>query len=399
MKRYRYKAKTVEGETVSGIVEAKDTSQAAGLLRKRSLIVISIRTEAGIIQLLKKHRSRITLSDITNFTRQLSTMISSGLALVDVLMILERQSKQGIAEIISEVRRKVEGGASLSESLSDYPKVFSNVYVALVKAGEASGKLDKVLDRLAVVLEKQAEFRGKIKGALMYPAIIMIGMMGVMIIMMLFVIPKLSSLYDEFDVDLPIMTKIMIQASDALTKYWWMLIFISFGAVVIWQKGRQSPYWRKKWELSLFRIPIVGELSKQIILASVTNTLALLVNAGVPIVNSLEIVGEGISNSIYRADFKKARGLVEKGFSLAQALNEGIYFPPVFPQMVAVGEETGKVDEVLEKVSEFFEKESDQKIKELTAAMEPFIMIVLGGGVGFLIFSIVMPIYNLTNAL
>jgi type II secretory pathway component PulF len=399
MNRYRYKAKSIDGKNVRGIVEARDASQAARLLRKRSLVVVSIRSDAGVGQWINKIQSRITLGDVTNFTRQLATMVGSGLPLVEVLTILERQSKKSMGEVISEIRRKVEGGASLSDALKDHPKVFSSVYIALVKAGEASGKLDVVLERLAVVLEKQSDFRGKITGALMYPAIILVGMVVVVIIMMIFVIPKLAELYTEFEVDLPITTKVLIKTSDLMTNYWWLLLGIV--GVLIWT-GRimlSREVWKRRFEQLQFRTPILGKLKEQLILSSATRTLSLLIGAGVPIVESLEIVSQGIGNMIYEDDFKKAMKLVEKGFSLAQALSEGQYFPPVFSQMVAVGEETGKVDEVLDKVSIYFEKESDQRLKELTSAMEPLIMIVLGGGVGFLIFSIVMPIYNLTNAL
>ena len=399
MEKFRYKAKDNQGKTIEGLVEAADPKGAVKILQSKGLLVISVVpkgkdlvTEArvGIFR-------RISTSDKVNFTRQLATMVAAGLPLTDALTILEAQASPAMAKVVGEILREVEGGGSLSKALEKHPNVFDQVYIALVRSGESAGILDNILTRLAENLENQREFTSKVKGAMLYPAIVIGGMVLVAIIMILFVIPKLTTLYEEFQAELPLPTKILLQVSKLATHFWWLGLIGLIGLVFIIPQLLRNPILKKQYDRLFLRIPIIGSLRKQIMLTEFTRTLGLLISAGVLIVDALEIVRRSLGNSLYEEAVAQAGQDVQRGFPLAVALAETGIFPPILPQMISVGEETGKLDEVLAKVSAYFEQESTQSVKNLTTALEPLIMIVLGAGVGFLIISIIMPIYNLTS--
>jgi len=399
MRKFVYKAKDKGGKTVSGIVEAGEEKQARLTLRERGLVPFSLSPARQDIfrDLTNKVLRRITLSDLATFTRQLSTMITAGLTVNDALTILKNQSSPALAMVVEDVVRAVEGGSSLADALSRHPKVFNRVYVSLVKAGEAAGVLDEILARLAENLEKQREFQGKVKGAMIYPVIIVVGMIAVAGIMMIFVIPKLLSLYQEFQAKLPTPTRILISISNFMVKFWWMMLVGAMAGFYVLRGFGKTPLGRKKIDGLFLSLPIFGNLQKQIIMTEMTRTLGLLVAAGIPIVDAINIVSEGVGNSIIEQELKEAARQVEKGLPLASVLSVYEEFPPIVSQMISVGEETGKVDEVLTKLSHYFESESEQMVKGLTTAIEPLIMIVLGLGVGFLIIAVILPIYNLTT--
>ncbi|MFZ5366296.1 MAG: type II secretion system F family protein [Patescibacteria group bacterium] len=399
MKKFSYKAKDQKGKTVSGIVEAGEAKQARSILRERGLVCFSLTPvrQDIIKEVFQRTFRRITLSDIATFTRQLSTMITAGLTINDALTILKAQSSPALSVVVDDVLRSVEGGSSLADALLKHPKVFNRVYVALVRAGETAGVLDEVLARLAENLEKQREFQGKVKGAMIYPVIIIVGMVVVAGIMMVFVIPKLLALYQEFQAKLPTPTKILIGISNFMVKFWWMMLVGVLVASYAIRAFGKTPMGRKKIDSLWLSLPILGNLQKQIIMTEMARTLGLLVGAGISIIDALNIVAEGVGNSIYEEELKEAAKQVEKGLPLAATLAVYEEFPPIVPQMISVGEETGKVDEVLTKLSRYFESESEQMVKSLTTAIEPLIMIVLGLGVGFLIIAVILPIYNLTT--
>lgn len=399
MPEFFYKAKDKFGKEIKGLVEAKETKQAISILREKGYFTyFLVEKSSGIFsQVAKKIFQRIPLSDVTNFTRQLSTMINAGLPLTEALVILKSQEKSKIAPVAGKILQDVEGGISLADSLKKFPKVFSPVYVALVRAGESAGVLDNVLLRLADNLESQREFRAKLKGAMIYPAIIIVGMVAVMFIMMVIVIPKLLALYKEFDAKLPAPTQVLISVSDFMVKFWWLLLLLVMGLFYLAKMVSLNKVGRRKIDEFKLKIPVAGNLIKEVILAEFTRTLALLVGSGVSIVEALEISAKTANNVLIEEGLKQAGSQVEKGFPLASALVENPLFPQILPQMLSVGEETGKVDEVLMKVSKFFQSESEESLKGLTTALEPLIMILLGIGVGFLVIGIILPIYNLTS--
>lgn len=396
---FTYKAKDKKGIDIKGTVEAQDQKTALAILREKGYFCYWLQAKSeGLLALISnKLFQRVSVSDIANFTRQLSTMVSSGLPLTDALSILKTQGKGKMAAAATEILHDVEGGSSLAESLKKFPKIFSSVYIALVRAGESAGVLDNILARLADNLETQREFRAKIKGALLYPIIIVIGMSGVMSVMMIFVVPKLTALYKEFDAKLPQMTLILITFSNLMVSYWWLLLIGIVGLAYLYKMVNRTRAGKKKIDLLKFKIPVVGKLQVQVILAELTRTMGLLIGAGVPITETLEISSKTANNVLIEEGILEANEQVEKGMPLSVALTDNKFFPPILSQMLAVGEETGKMDEVLLKLSRFFQSESEELLKGLTTALEPLIMILLGVGVGFLVIAIILPIYNLTS--
>ena len=325
-------------------------------------------------------------------------MITAGLPLTDALTILKSQSRPAMANLIGGIIRDIEGGANLATALEKRGHVFSRIYVALVKAGESAGVLDKVLARLSDNLEKQREFKSKTKGALVYPAIVIMAMVIVAFVMMIFVIPKLTDLYKDMEIDLPAPTLFLIAISGFMVKFWWLIIIAVIVGVFLFQSWRKTPIGMRMFDTFMLRLPIFGPLKKQITLAEFCRTFGLLSGAGIPIIEALNIVSEAMDNLVLREGVVAASKQVEKGFPLATAIAENDYYPQILSQMIRVGEETGKIDEVLTKLSAYFESESEQLVKGLTTALEPLIMIVLGLGVAFLVMSIIMPIYQLTSS-
>lgn len=401
MNKYRYKARDKSGKLITGEVEASSEAVAARLVRERGYILVDLRSAgSGLLGLSQKMSSHVSRSDVTAFTRQLATMVNAGLPITEALQILRLQAKSGLKAVVTQVLADVESGESLSKAFDKHQKVFSPTYVALVKAGETGGVLDKVLARLADNMEKAQEFRGKVKGAMIYPAIIVIGMIVVSIIMIVFIMPQLTDLYTQFDADLPITTKILTGVSDFVIGYWYIvlvalaILFFAFRSYAATKPGK------RKIALFLFKIPILGDLQKEIVLTDLTRTLSLMVGSGVPILEGLSVTSGVLGNIIISEAVQGAAKQIEKGFPISYSFAQ---YPDAFPyilaQMISVGEETGKMEEVLSKVSHVFEVDSEQKVKALTAAIEPLIMIVLGIGVAFLVVSVILPIYNLTTSL
>lgn len=397
MKKFNYRAKDEKGKTIKGVVEAKNETQAVKLLRARKLLVVSMKPQKdGLFPRVKLIR-RVGMDDKVNFTRQLSTMVTAGLPLTEALSILEIQANPSMSRVVAEVLTLVEGGGSLADAMEKHPEVFDPVYVALVRAGEAAGILDNVLDRLAQNLEKQRDFQSKVKGAMIYPAIIVTAMTVVGFIMIIFVIPRLTVLYEEFEAELPMTTKILLAVSKFISSFWWLAISLLAGGLYALRLLIRYPAFKKKYDQFYFRIPILGNLRRQIMFTEFSRTLGLLVGSGILVVDALNIVKNSMGSPIYEDALSQVTKQVEKGFPLAVALAQTEVFPPLLPQMIAVGEETGKIDEVLGKISTYFEQEAATLVKGLTTAIEPLIMIVLGIGVGFLIIAVIMPIYNLTS--
>jgi type IV pilus assembly protein PilC len=399
MNRFNYKARDKDGRLVTGEVEAGTINEAAKLVRGKGLYIISIKAKIdNPLNLIKRFQERITPSDVSTFTRQLSTMINAGLPITEALLILRSQSKGSMQKLVAQILADVEAGESLSTSLGRHPKIFSKTYMALVKSGEVGGVMDAVLARLADTLEKQQEFSGKVKGAMIYPAVIVVGMVLVSIIMMIFVIPKLLSLYADFNAALPLPTQILIGISNFFIHFWWVVLVVVGGTIYFYGLYKSTPAGSRKIDSIKFKITIFWSLQRQIALTELTRTLSLMVGAGVPILEALNITSDVVSSPIISDALKDSAKQVERGFPIAYSFaRHPEAFPFILSQMVAVGEETGKMDDVLTKVSHIFEMDSDEKVKGLTAAIEPMVMVILGLGVGFLVIAVILPIYNLTS--
>lgn len=398
---FKYKARDKKGNASVGLVEARNEKEAADLLRKQELFIIDVVSAENRFSLfaLNAFLTKVSFGDIVNLTRQLSTMVNAGLVLTEAINILRRQTpNHAMTELLDDVLKEIEAGKSLANALEKHPKYFSKIYVSLVRAGEAGGMLDKVLERLADNLEKEREFRGKIKSAMIYPTIIVIGMIAVVFLMMTVVVPKLLTMYKDFGMNLPLATRILITVSNLFVGYWWLMIISAIGLIFAFSVWKKTPFGKRILDSFALNIPVYGKLKKQIILVEFTRTLGMLVGAGLPILEALHIVSEAIDNVIYQEGIEEAAQKVEKGIPLAVPFSQNPNFPPILGQMVRTGEETGKLDEVLSKLSHYFEVESEQLVTGLTTAIEPIIMVVLGVGVAFLMMAIILPMYQMTNA-
>jgi type IV pilus assembly protein PilC len=400
MSLFQYKARNQEGKILSGLVEAPTESVASKLLHDKQLFVISLQQSAGSLSLsrITQRFRKVGFSDVVNFTRQLATMMVAGLSLPEALSILRAQTTNTIfVAMLQDIEHQITGGGTLADSLAKYPQVFSNTYVALVRAGESSGTLDKVLLRLADILESQREFQSKVRGAMIYPVIILIGMAGVVFVMMTVVVPKLTDLYKDFNIDLPMSTKILMGMSSFFVHWWWLMILVIVGGTAFFRRWRKSPEGELIVDTLILKIPLFGDLQKKVMLVEFTRTLGMLIASGIHILEGLRILRDSLGNVVYRNAITEITKKVEKGFPLGDTFSQFDVFPPIVSQMMKVGEETGRLDDTLLKLSTYFESESENLVKGLTTAIEPIIMVVLGVGVGFIVISVITPIYNLTS--
>ncbi|MEI6532998.1 MAG: type II secretion system F family protein [Candidatus Roizmanbacteria bacterium] len=395
---FKYKA-LKDNKMIEGQLQANSEAETVEWLRKNGFFPVQIKGSYEQQSTFASLFNRITFNDIVDFTRQLSIMLNAGLTIIDSFDILKKQIiKPQLKELITGIDANIRGGKTYSSSLTLYPQYFSNLYISLVKSGEASGKLDMILLKLADTLEKQREFGGKIKGALIYPAIILIGMIVVVFIMITFVVPRLLGLYKDFNVVLPISTQILIAVSNFFQTFWPLLVgglFIAIYVLLRYVKTEKGRYVRDNL---LLKMPVFGNVIKKSALVDSTRTLSVLVGAGVSILDAISITVDTSDNIYFRDAFKTLRSQVEKGIPLGQAMNNEPVFPPILVQMTHVGEQTGHLDETLMRISKYFEYESDMAVKTMTTMIEPLILVVLGLVVGFLVLSVISPIYSLTNA-
>lgn len=385
----------------SGLVEAPTAQSATQLLHDKGLFILSLEESkktpgqtSGSLSRFKK----VKFADIVNFTRQLATMVTAGLSLPESLTILRTQTENPtFARILLDIEHAIVSGGNLADSLAKYPQYFSPIYLALIRAGESSGTLDKVLARLAETLEDQREFRSKVVGAMIYPIIIFVGMAVVVMIMMTVVVPRLTDLYKDFGVSLPASTQLLMTTSGFFVRFWWLMIALAVGGTALFRKWRKTPVGEVAVDTFILKIPLFGELQRKVILVEFTRTLAMLISAGIHILDGLHVLKDSLGNVLFRNAVGEVAKKVEKGFPLGETFAQYPVFPPIVSQMMKVGEETGKLDDTLLKLSNYFKTESEHLVKGLTTAIEPIIMVVLGVGVGFIVISVITPIYNLTS--
>ncbi len=403
MPKYTFKARDWNGVLVRGELEQSTEAEVVESIRGSGMVPISVDmvTNNMFTSLWRGIVGRVGLKQIATFTRQLATMMTAGLALTDALALLKQQAASNAVmfEMVGHAQDMVKGGQPLARALEKYEKYFGSAYVASIKAGEEGGVLEEILRKLADNLESENDFRGKVKGAMIYPVIVIVGMLAVAVIMMVVVIPKLTSLYADFGTaKLPTITRILMQISDLAVKTWFLLPITGFGIYFLLQVSAKNQGLRLKKDRLLLRVPILGELSQKTILANTNRTMSMLLSAGISLVEALRIVSDVAGNEVYRQAYLRIAERISKGFSIAGSFEETGIFPMIVNQMITTGEATGKLDEVLIRVSSYFSAEAEQSVKALTSAIEPLIMIVLGVGVGFLVVAVIMPIYNLTSS-
>ncbi|MGH9284366.1 MAG: type II secretion system F family protein [Acidimicrobiales bacterium] len=395
---YAYRVRDRQGKLLEGTIEAESTTLVANKLRQMGYVPIAIdrKDENAFKKELKLFGQKVKLKDLAIFSRQFATMINSGLSLLRSLYILADQTENKmLARVLVEVRQDVEKGASLSQALNKHPKVFSRLYVSMVRAGEIGGVLDSVLMRLSATLEKQVELRNKVRSAMTYPVAVLSLCLLIVTAMLLFIVPIFEGLYTDLGGTLPLPTRILLVISKLMKL---IVPFSIVGAVVgtfLFRRWIRTDKGRYAWDSAKLRPPIFGKLVQKTAIARFSRTLAALLRSGVPILESLEIVAETVSNAVMARAIKDVQMAVKGGDSIARPLHQHKIFPPMVVQMIAVGEETGAVDDMLDKIADFYEAEVEATVNALTSLLEPVLIVFLGGAVGGMVVSLYMPMFNI----
>ena len=389
------------GTIVKGSVQADSEQAAADLLLEKELVPVKIvaAKKGGILGINFSALERVSGKDRVMFTRQLATLIKAGLPITQALATaVEQVNSQKFKDILQKVVASVEGGTSLAESFGQYPEVFNNVYVSLVKAGETSGTLDVAMQRLADQQEKEQAIASKGRGALVYPALVLVVILVVITFMLVSVLPNIAGLYKDLGKELPIYTQILLALSNFAIHYWWLTILVLVASVAGARAYIQSRQGRRMLDKVKLTTPVFGKLFKKVYMARLARTLGSLVASGVPVLEALKITADAVNNVLIKDIIDGAAEQVKGGKALSSTLTGHKYILSLVPQMIRIGEDSGTLGDMLDKVASFFEDEVDQTVKNLSTIIEPVLMIVLGGLVFFIIAAVLLPVYSLVGS-
>lgn len=392
---FKWSGKSAKGEVIKGELTAANPEEVKAYLRKQRIVPKSISKKPK--PLFTSIGTSVGEKDIVIFTRQFATMIGAGLPLVQALEILAKQTEnKGFASIISDIKTDVEGGSTYADALRKHPKIFSDLYTNMVGAGEAGGILDTILVRLATYIEKAAALKRKVKGAMVYPSVVISVAILVVVVIMVFVVPTFAKMFEQLGGELPMPTQIIINASNFLGGIGGLIIFASIvGFFIFLAQVRKTERGRLTTDRILLRFPVIGMLFRKVAVAKFTRTLGTLISSGVPILDGLNITAKTAGNKVIEYAVMTVRKGVSEGKTIAEPLSETKVFPPMVNQMIAVGESTGALDNMLEKIADFYDEEVDQAVGTLTSMIEPVLMIFLGGTVGFIVVAMYLPIFKM----
>jgi type IV pilus assembly protein PilC len=394
---YAYTAINADGVQLDGEINAADLSAAREALRVRGLLALSLDERAASTAGMRGAVKKVKPKTLQIFSRQFATMIEAGLNVVTALVILEEQTEdKKFASVVGEVRADVEGGLLLSEALARHPRIFSKLFISMVEAGEAAGILDVVLDRVAFQIEKETQIKRRVKGAMMYPLMVMAFATLVLIGMLMFLVPIFVDIFKQLGGDLPMLTQLVVGASNMLKSYWF-IIFPAFGGIIFgFLRLKKTEPGRRVWDKARMKAPVgIGAVILKVGMARFSRTLSTLIGSGVDIIRALEITGNTSGNSIIEDATAVVRERVHQGVPIAIPLGELPIFPPMVSQMVRVGEETGELEKMLGKIADFYEDEVDSSIATLTSIIEPLMMIMVGCMVGVIIIAMYLPMFKL----
>jgi len=399
---FEYRAKRVEGETVTGAVAAPSESVAYDLLKEQQLTIISLkeRRESALTKSPLAFLQRVSIKEQVVFARQLAVMINANVPIVKALKILVRQTeKVNFKVIISDILDEVEGGAKFSSALGKYPSVFNNFFVFMVRAGETTGKLDEVLEYLATQKEKDYDLISKMRNAMIYPIVLLGGVLVVGVGLTLFVLPSLLEVFADSGAALPLPTVILIGFVKYARLYWYIGLAAFIGLIVGFVLFKRTPRGRRIIDMIKIKIPVLGQIFRKLYITRFSQSMATLLEAGVPISRSLDISGDIVDNAIYRDMVKETIIQVEAGNSITTVFARTKDMPVMVSQMMAIGEQSGRMDVILKKIADFYSKELENIVANLVILMEPVILMFMGVAVAFLVAAILLPIYNLSNAI
>jgi type IV pilus assembly protein PilC len=398
---FAYKAVDLAGLPSKGEITGANKQAVADELRSRGLVVMDLAEKKTGLQMEIHLVKRVKAADLTVMTRQLATMISSGMTLLRAFYVLEEQIESKLLkETIVAVREDIEAGLSFSEGLAKHPKIFSPLYVAMVRAGEAGGVLEQSLERVADQLEKDDALRRQVKAAMTYPSVVLGFAIAVLLGLIAFIVPVFVDVFDDFGGELPAITKLTVKVSSLVTGQWYLLIAATVAAVVGFRKWRKSSWGRPQWDRLRLKVPFkIGKTVQKIALARWSRTFSALYGAGVPIMQAIEVTGTTAGNAVVEQAMDAVIDSVKSGGSIAAPLKEASVFPTMVAQMIAVGEETGNLDTMLSKVADFYEDEVAAAVKALTSILEPIMIIFVGGIVGFIVVAMYMPMFKVYDAI
>ena len=395
---FKYVAKDDEANTVNDFIEAKDEMVALDMLRVKNLIIISISEQKQTKTSKGRIGKKVKPEELVIFSRQLATMVNAGIPLVQSLDILSEQMESiTFRHVVTTIRSDVESGSSLSAALEKHPKIFTLLYTNMVKAGETSGMLDEILDRLAGYLEKNGSLQRKVKSAMVYPAVVSLMAIGITLVLLLKVIPTFKEIFSTLGGTLPLPTQILIGISDILRQYFIYAVIVMglIGAGIV--KLVQTPQGRAKFDQLKLNLPVFGPLLRKVAVARFSRTLSTLIRSGVPILGALEIVGKTAGNVVIEEAVEKARIGIREGESISAPLAKSKAFPPMVTRMISVGEESGELEKMLTKIADFYEDQVDAAVSGLTSLIEPLIIAFLGIVVGSIVVAMFLPIFKITE--
>ncbi len=398
MKRFKYKAKEKStGKIVKGSIQAEDEHTAGRLLTEQNYVPITVIEEGkGLFD----RQGRVTTKDRIMFTRQLATLIGAGLPLATSLRTVNEQTQsKPMKQVGEEILTSVESGKSLYDSFATHPEIFNGVYLALIQAGEASGTLDMALRRLADQEEKDAAMLSKIKGALVYPGIILVVIIAVLAFMMIMVVPQVKGLYEDMGKELPGLTQILVNVSDFFGTFWWLVLLVIAGiGGGTYYFVKKTPVGRKVMDGFKINVPVFGGLFRKLYVSRFARTAEMLLATGVPMLDSISIAIRATSNAVVEDEFNKSLDIIRGGKALSEALKDREYMLPLVPQMASIGEQSGKIDEMLGKAAGVYENELDEQINGISTMIEPILMVIMAGLIGVVVGGTLLPIYSLVNS-
>jgi len=402
MATFKYSARDATGRVVAGAIDADTEVMVIGKLQEMGFYVTSLEKaaqRADIGASLRRLR-RVGMRELTVFARQFATMVNAGLSMVRTLSILEQQTESHkLRQIVGEVRKDVEEGMTLSDALGKHPETFNTLTVNMVRAGEVGGVLDDVLNRLAIFFEKDLALRQKVRAAITYPAAIFTFAVGVIFFLVFFILPQFIGFFEGMDLVLPLPTRVLIWGTKTLTGYWYVFLgFILLGLYGM-KMYTSSPTGRMNYDRFKLRVPVFGPLVRKVTISRFTRTLGTLITSGVPIMQALEVVAKAVENKVVSQAIENVRSSIREGESIAIPLQASGLFPPMVVQMTSVGEETGTLDNMLQKVADFYDAEVETTLAQLTSILEPLLIMFLGFVVGFIVLSFYMPLYQLITGL
>jgi len=407
MGQFSYSARDKSGVIQKGSVFAPDRAGASAALQAKGLTPILVKenvqqAKGGAAQsgLMGKLNGlmKVKLEDKVIFSRQFATMINAGVPIAQSLNILQQQSESPkLKAAVADLTKQVTGGATLANAMAAHPDVFDNIYVNMVRAGETGGLLDQVLDRLATQQEKDAEIVSKVKGAMIYPGVITTATVGAFFFLMTVIVPKLSSIFEDAGADLPIYTKILLVISKFLVSYWWMIIGGVVVAAVLYVRWHRTQAGRRVVDKLMLKAPIFGPIIMKVNVARFARTFGSLMASGISVLDAINATKSALSSTVYQDELAIVAEKVKNGKPMSEQIKASPYFPAIVGQMLSVGEETGKVDEILLKLADFYEKEVDNVVAGITSIIEPILIMVLGGMVGFIVISVFGPISDIGN--